>query len=692
MKDSQKKSDILRFSEAFSELITLNPDKWRLILFWEGLFPNPEDEKLSEKLSWFLSSFHLCMKEELITTDIASNILRSLIPTLNIGSRFQKIRKELESCDFFPKTLSTNVYRLGTFIETQTRKLEDKMFDKQSAGEFDPVKANSSHFENKLSTGKNSGQEVYEGNCECIDLVLRTLYRRNKCKYGRLDINESPYGAVDFSRVLVLSSLWLGLKYLWANLILNDWHFVNKDDYIICCPTDENLFKHKAIANIRHNIFMTQLPSFVSITQDVHLEGEFWRIKKMARKIEIPTHGQEWDGKIESWELDKATTNNFLKKVVEWYLNNRFYGELIKELIVHDGDEQIAWNDWFEVWNGLNVICHAYTQAVDNQVDVKKDYQRLVAIININNLAKTVSTACKLDQDKCISCLKLLTFKPSRKRFNIWSHPLLPVDTDKVLLVPALIKGSNPILALEDLIAEYAAADYSVRGRPFEKYLCTTLNKENDIQAEYAIIASSSDKEKLEYDLIATWQDHILLIEAKCIHTVNEINDEKHARTAIDYSIEQLAKRKKKLPFFWDSIRKQCPNLAMPEEVLAEDKILCISISNLMLYSGQVKDGVVVTDDLCFKRFFGSSSVDLITLNGKHTSNARKLGSIVDKGARNPKGFIKYLLNPPQIDFVSKNMTLDYVNIPALDKDNKAIVYPRYNFNAKASNIKEQLK
>ena len=86
----------------------------------------------------------------------------------------------------------------------------------------------------------------------------------------------------------------------------------------------------------------------------------------------------------------------------------------------------------------------------------------------------------------------------------------------------------------------------------------------------------------MNYDTIAWWQGHLLLIEAKCVKTEFSGADDFSTRTAVEESIDQLIRRRDSLSEFWEALRAAAPKLELPTDPPPSNEVICISVTNSM--------------------------------------------------------------------------------------------------------------
>lgn len=129
----------------------------------------------------------------------------------------------------------------------------------------------------------------------------------------------------------------------------------------------------------------------------------------------------------------------------------------------------------------------------------------------------------------------------------------------------------------------------------------------------------------LEFDVIIWWEGYLSYRRQNAKKTVISVASYCRAKRQIEKSIDQLVVSRQVLLEVWPDLREKMLSLGLPEQYAVDDRVLCIAITNIMEFTGYVRDGVVVTDDSYFFRFFDFGKMCLkapaIPAIGKHTSS-----------------------------------------------------------------------
>ena len=341
-----------------------------------------------------------------------------------------------------------------------------------------------------------------------------------------------------------------------------------------------------------------------------------------------------------------------LPVAVEEYVDLRHYLPLIDRARAGS----LGWRDWIAGKNALYCLADAMSQAATDQVpDDDLACMRQAVVVPEATLASIVVPCGRLTGEQTRDLLNVLCFDPKRRGLEVWDQPLIPCGDGLVFLVPSFVKTGNPARALENFVAEWGGVSFDVRGTPFEKYVVAEIRKRSSARAERGITIQWQGNQDLEFDVVVWWEGYLLLLEAKCEKAAFSPADYHRARKQVEKSNDQLVLRRQALPHVWSALRKKAPSLGLPERYVGDDRVLCVSITNIMDFTGYCRDAVVVTDDSCFFRFFGDRIVKQCVLGDDFIEDVEPIRA---RETPHPSELMPYLLNPVQMRRLTHNMKL----------------------------------
>ena len=104
-----------------------------------------------------------------------------------------------------------------------------------------------------------------------------------------------------------------------------------------------------------------------------------------------------------------------------------------------------------------------------------------------------------------------------------------------------------------------------------------------------------------------------------------------------------------------------------------------IAVTNILEFTTWNTRDVIVTDEYCFRRFFGTAKVEIL-------GNQKSLG-VLDRirlsEKPNAKELIKYLENPPQVERVRKSLNSTSISLPIIGDSGPKISMAHFTYNPK---------
>ena len=399
------------------------------------------------------------------------------------------------------------------------------------------------------------------------------------------------------------------------------------------------------------------------------------RQKELARSIAIPQAGELWDGQVNVDVLREVAILAPFKAAVEQYVDQRHYGPMVDRVKVGS----LGWREWCEGKAAMYCLADAIAEAATNQLpEDDLSCMRQVVVVHEDTLTGILADWGPLTAEQAREFVNALRFDPSRKFLEIWDQPLIPCGDSTMFLVPTLIKNGSPARALENFVSQWGGASFDRRGTPFEEYIVAEIHNRSTARAESGITLQLSDRNNLEFDIVAWWEGYLLLLEAKCEKAVFSAADYHRADAQIEKSIDQLIIRRDALSSVWSELRDKAPSLGLPLEFVGHKRVFCISITNIMDFTGHSRDGVIVTDDSCFFRFFGERIICRRSFDGDIND---ELEPIRASEVPHPSELMPFLCDPATMRMFTDKMTLVPYVIPAITKSSPAFFSVHAQFN-----------
>jgi hypothetical protein len=343
--------------------------------------------------------------------------------------------------------------------------------------------------------------------------------------------------------------------------------------------------------------------------------------------------------------------------------------------------EQAGWQEWLEVINFLRDLSTVLlaVQKRDNAPSGGKTWRPPVFVIDKSKLSEIASTVTKYSGDLCRAIIDSLILNPKAKSLDSWDQPLLPFSDEKILLLPSLTMFGHPKSMIEDFIIENVGAEtLDERNTGYEKYIAQIMEQGDGAQAITGLEFYASDDATVEFDVFVWWNNNLILLEAKCQRSSYDSPDEYRVLTKVEEAIRQLVRRRNLIQSDWDSIKREVAkrrsDIVLPDSPPPADNIICIAVTNNFRYSSLIADGVVVTDDVCLNRYFGSLSIPATMTMGESQVQIG-IGRIRKTDDPTPDGLFEYLAAPIQIALVRDMMELTQHQIDNVDDEAQIIYY-----------------
>jgi len=686
MKNHVAAGAVRSLTDAMVRLADDRADDWVDLMLLDGVLGNPSPDRYREALergSIIAESVKSAVDGGDVPAQVGARVIYSALSVVDLSSRLQHISCMLRESRFATTTPATMVLRCAAFVESQYRNaMAHTEKEARRSGQFNPLSATASDLPTPDGMTHATMQDAVEQNYEAADLVLRWASRNYDFEaVSEFDVSDSPYNDPDFQAVLEGAGTWQFLNEVWANVRFGLWEPRIHENLWVYLPRDEADFHRRGISIRRNRIFEQEflLMSLLWMVDEGSDTEEI--ISEIAGSIRLPARGQTWDGHVDCEALAAGAEQPFMASVVDEWLSFRHYGSLVSEVsFEHSG----ICLDFEAITLSLNSL-RALAKAMEHAMRDDGRYaggglhcMDQVVITRLDDLAHIISETTGFSMEQSQTAIHALTHDALRQCFDIWDHPLLPAGGGLCVFSPATVNLGAPWHHAENLVAVYGG-DFAVRGGPFEEHLVEQLNQHDGIKA--AGVQVQVDDRTWEFDVVVNWQEHLFLIEAKCLKSVVSPADEHRARKEILRSVQQLNERRQNLGNCWNALRKKAPELGLPVCPPPDDRIGLISVTNTMRFTAETHDDVVVTDELCLLRYFGHPTVDKreIAINGKIASR-QEMCRIRPDGALQPDDWLRYLRNPPQIEQMGSSIEVELVPLPWMLENDEPLVYPHAKF------------
>lgn len=664
--------DVNLIIEAIRELREIEPENWLSDIYLSGVFtPSPLNEKFSKILEIMIGAAKEAYETKLLN---ASEHDRLLLPLLDIYDGSVAISNEFEKLDVWDLPAAKVVYRFSAFLEDQaqlaTSQIENEIDER---GYFDTSILQENVIETQFGGANSNYFHGYEEKCEDLELILYQAMDRFKSNfYGDVESVKSPYNDSEFSKLNGYSTAWRALKRLWEDVKYRNWRPFTPDpnnlNVRIYVPDDKEEYLRCVIGWIRIQQYITERQYNDSIKKGRSKDDAVDYVELLAKPIELPNFNQSWNGQIDINLLKKAISQK--ESFYQEALSTRgfYYEQLLTDVVLHSPKGTVPWENYWKASKVIRTLADVFHETVRNQIVgfSEGDELRKVIFVNESILANIVCELTGMNPNDCSHALSSLTYSLECPELEIWDMPLIKTDSQRVLLVPELIRMGNPIRSAENIISQWNDRLLDKRGNLLENALYEFFSKQKGLRAQ-PLTFKTKDGSDIQCDLVIYWDGYVLVLEAKCTKQIFTAADFFRAKTRVQHAIEQLEIRRDAVLQNWENFRNSAPNLLLPSQVISRDKLKLIAISNVMEFTEWVTRDVIVTDEFCVRRFFGSAEVEVIGITSDGSRKMGSAGRIRTKDEPTVGEFLTYLRRPPQVETVKKAMREKIIWLPKVE-------------------------
>ena len=531
--------------------------------------------------------------------------------------------------------LQYNSYMLTKVREKE--KLTEKNFITFFEGEIKNKKAE------KCGNTITSLSDSYELEVEMIDLLIKFVYSTTSTEeispseYQNIKI--SPFYKPWFESLQYISRDRKMLEKLWVFYKYDKWNYSpfikNNITFHYFSPNNKEEYKRRQIGIKRRIYKEIQNFGFLDINKQKLIKS-YSKIKKEIRVFSNISQifYLHTDMLKEVVLLIEKLVANLLENLDDIYL------KLEKE--------SFSVSNYIKGFTYLLTMSSLYEKLIDmfNKAD-EENSQYYITELSLEILATQFSRIYpEISKKNAIQILNEFVFNGSRNNEDIFMKPLIKMYQN-VVFTPVLISRFVLERALQFNISKYKF-DISKRGFEFEENLklLLSLNSQINIINKNKMKFIAYDEKEVEFDLLFTFEDFLIMIELKktmISYDIKEYFDTKN--NVIKEAENQIKRRIGILNKDWEKIRKSS-SINLCETPYAEDKIINIVCTNIFDFSGNYENGVYFIDDSILLKFFLDPYERFFELkNGLIVEKVKEKHMFTGKSPT-IKDFLDYLKNP----------------------------------------------
>lgn len=577
-----------------------------------------------------------------------------------------EVAEAIRSHEFLRLSLGTQIYALALIVELQTYVILSEHHKLVGSTGYVDVGLLATSFMNAQGDTVTTPSQGMDYIAEAAESLLRfSLHthlietdgrQQDRCKPAKFRCIEDPNSQTKLAIDAVkLSNVFHLLKHYIDLVKYSGWRF--NSDGKFAPPSIEKMMAISA-GEYRRNAYFGHLAHV-----DSGMRLHFRKFLAFAETVTNPTNIDVWDGKFGRPQMLEALRYTSAANYRRDVISSRFLDEAL-ESIEGYGTSKFCWIDVEIALNALGLLATAFQHNSIYRDPEKEKNGSIVFTCQREDLRGFLRAAIAKSDAICDDVLELLTFNHGRKRLDLWDHPLLPCGPKTCILVPSLLINAQPLPQSEDIFCHLKNTDsLGARSASFERYITQQLNESEGVSAAHGLKVDTDDG-PLEFDTVAYWDGFVILLEAKCVKSPLSPVDYHRIEADIAKSVSQLTIRKSKLANAWTDLRRKARGLNLPEEAVANDKILCVSVVNIFQYTGFQFGDVVVCDDITLIRFFGDTAIPG-TIEDKNSVRFVTIGHIRSEEQYSPLGLLEYLKHSPQVASIQSRTELREMVLPA---------------------------
>lgn len=571
--------------------------------------------------------------------------------------------KRLEESTFFKYSLSEQLRMLCIYIQDQSRLMKHKLSNNKkgyiTGMESELALYNVDFYpEQKISLDDN-----YEGILEYINTLISYLYYVKKDDFK--ENNTKDHGDIhhfnipEFSRIVVIAQQRTLYEQFEERFRYSQWNLVkksrNEESLYYIKPSNErkNIAHHTAILRRGYKSYSNSIIKLSEVRESI---------------------SDKDDGLLERVDIDNIYNFHFEKSE---YKNASKLGSsiadvarsMIKPIYFEYSFGNVTIEDILKTYTYLYTFSNLYITAVNKNFkeDNYSSYKYTVPVVDIEYFIREMCNLFYVQKDKAYEMLSCFMYCPQKKNCEIFTQPLIMVNEKQVLLCETLISTFNVERAVEKLLQKHNV-DYSAAGKEYENRMIDELKHCNGINVNTSKIDFLAyDGKNVEFDLIATLEDYLLIIELKSLTTPYGNKELMSREKVIEEGVEQVNRRVEIANRDWDKIRALA-NIDLPEKPYSESKIIKIVCTDIYDFTGLKYNGVTIIDDTSLLKYFVTGEVYKTKL-ADGIPEEIEIIPLQKEGIPTAKEFREYLNNSTSVGNIASCMKNVFKPIPRFEND-----------------------
>ena len=611
-------------ADIIANLYIESPDNFKRSLLLSNTLPEPLQINFKEKkLEVLLHSFKLA-SIQLINKDV--NIEKFARDFSEVYQTIKIIHKNLQSNanrlkenNFSDYSISEQLQMFCIYIQDQNRLFRKNQLKHSAKAAY------ITGMENEVARFKTDDNENlsvsetdnYEGLIETADTLFKYLYYISQETIDKEEnfVNKdvSPYHIPSFEEILYLTHQRNLLNLVWGKFKYRKWELrktgVDDNNIYTFIPASKEEYKKEYIG-VRRNSYREFINTQQEHSRNIKENQKSGRyLNTLSKKVDPDEINTLFA--LEKKEYFKA--NIFMKNLIKGQIQS--LDEIYHTLNYKD----LKLDDILKGVEYLYTISEIYQISIEGNFDEEndKEYKKLAPIVDKNSLINHFAEIYRLEKHISEKIINIFIFKNERG-FDIFSQPLIYAGNNKVILCPTLVLRMNIVRTIELLATNIKLNKHiAQKGTDFENNLrfILSFNPHIDVNTNKMEFVSCDGKD-IQYDFIAKFKDHLLLIEFKHLKIPFSDTEYKDALDIIKEGVHQVVRRANTYKKDWEKLKEQC-SFKLPDDPIEEDKVIKLVCTNLLNFSTFILDDIEIMDSSSLLKFFMTPQVKGISVSSE---------------------------------------------------------------------------
>ena len=636
-----------------------NPEKFKKIVLYRNLLGSPVSYNYKDSDLESLVQMIMSMDEK-YETDFGFMMMELGLAYEAIYSNMKNNNAAREKTEFMNYPLDYQLRALISFFEAQ-HKLGIELNNIDGKKPITGIKHLVANVESEIYPGmRYSTSQNSENLIELIDYSIPYLYYYDSNFEKPCDnlTYEQCLQCPDIMKFVHHSNFCELINGLWSLYIYKDYSVKlgktdTDDDITVFVPNSNEASLIDFVAGIRREArrFQNSIDLLISNQNRIINGNKF--IIRLAKKIKLDLWKSIFELELEVYLRCNLSANCTMKIIKQTdifpaYLRQTLpYGEL---------------NDFLEVHEFLVTMSEIYSNILNhNWEEIEHDrFNYLCPVVDIDLLIKSFSRLYGKSLNTAAKLVEWFIYYPQRgKEGDLFSKPLVQISGKRVLFAPNLIRQINITRMLEQIMLDYKIKRAAI-GDEYESYLRNKLSQSSLWNVYADKIEFKSSIGNTDFDVIALFDNHVVIIEIKHLVTPYDPKRYYEDRQEIKKAIKQLKLRKQVLLRDWALIR-DITNGFLPPEPYPEERIIQLVCTNIDSFTSLEIDGIRIVDESVLIRFFSDNGQYVKIWSG---SKIYKKEKIWENSQPTIDDFKRYIASPTAVKWYREVVKRKNITIP----------------------------